>query len=138
MVLHPDGPSPHPYWYAYIIGIFHAMVNHPTLPDGTCMDFLWVHWYGSDFDQEDNSGFKAQHLHQIGFLADTDDPQASPPFGFVDPSNVIHSVYLPPVFNQGKRGDLLGPSVACSPSQGDEDFCLDYVDLWVDFNSPVK
>ncbi|KAH9004426.1 hypothetical protein EDB84DRAFT_1573164 [Lactarius hengduanensis] len=28
MVLRPDGPDPHPYWYARIIGIFHIVVDH--------------------------------------------------------------------------------------------------------------
>lgn len=130
MVLCPDGPNPHPYWYAYIIGIFHAMVDHPTLPDGTRMDFLWVHWYGSDIDQE-YSGFKARCLHRIGLLEDTDDPLASPPFGFIDPSHVIRSVYLPPVYNSRKRADL-GSSAAHPPSQGKDDFRLYYVDLYVD------
>lgn len=133
MVLRPggpsDGPRPHPYWYAHIIGIFHALVDHPTSPDGIRMDFLWVRWYGSDIDLDFKSGFKARRLHRIGFLEDTDDPEASPPFGFVDPSNVIRSVYLPPVFSEGKRADLLGPSIARQPSEGDEDFCLYYVDL---------
>ena len=131
MVLRPDGPGPHPYWYARVIGIFHTMVDHPMLPDGTRMDFLWVRWYGSDIDSDQgyDSGFEARCLHRIGFLEDTNNPNASPPFGFVDPKTVIRSVYLPPVYDEGKRADLLGPSVARTPSEGDEDYCLYYVDL---------
>ena len=91
MVLRPDGPGPHPYWYARVIGIFHTMVDHPMLPDGTRMDFLWVRWYGSDIDSDQgyDSGFEARRLHRIGFLEDTNNPNASPPFGFVDPKTVI-------------------------------------------------
>jgi hypothetical protein len=131
MVLRPDGPNPHPYWYARVIGIFHAIVDHPNLPDGTRMDFLWVRWYGTDIDQAYDSGFKARRLHRVGFVEDTNDPESSPAFGFVDPSNVIRSVYLPPVYSEGKRSDLLGPSIARLPFEGDADFCLYYVDLWV-------
>ena len=36
--------------YAQVIRIFHAIVDHPSLSDGTQMDFLWVCWYGSDID----------------------------------------------------------------------------------------
>jgi hypothetical protein len=60
MVLHPTGLSPNPYWYAQIIGIFHVMVDHPNLANGTWMDFPWVHWYGVDIDQAaHHSGFNA-------------------------------------------------------------------------------
>ena len=131
MVLRPDGPDPHPYWYAQVIGIFHAIIDHPTLSDGTRMDFLWVRWYGSDVDQAYDSGFKARRLHRIGFLEDTmtNDPEASPPFGFVDPINVIRSVHLPPVYDEGRRADLLGPSIARSSSECDDDYSLYYVNL---------
>ena len=129
MVLHPDGPDPHPYWYARVIGIFHAIVNHPSLSDGTRMDFLWVRWYGSDIDHTSTLGFAARRLPRIGFVEDTNDTEASPAFGFVDPGNVIRSVYLPPIYREGRRADLLGPSIARSPSEGDEDYCLYYVNL---------
>ena len=75
------------------------------------------------------SGFGARRLPRIGFVADINDTEASPTFGFVDPGNVIHSVYLPPIYGEGKRADLLGPSIACSPSEGNEDYCLYYVNL---------
>ncbi|KAH9169480.1 hypothetical protein EDB89DRAFT_2098737, partial [Lactarius sanguifluus] len=87
MVLRPDGPDPHPYWYARIIGIFHI---------------------------------------------DTNDPDVSPAFGFVDPCNVIRAVYLPPVYEEGKRTDLLSRSMARLPSENDEDFCLYYVNFFAD------
>ncbi|KAI9431387.1 hypothetical protein H4582DRAFT_2085061 [Lactarius indigo] len=119
MVLRPDGPDPHPYWYARIIGIYHVMVDHPNLSDGARMDFLWVRWYGSDIDQTHKSGFKARRLHRIGFVEHTGDPEASPAFGFVDPYNVIRAVHLPPVYKEGKRADLLSHSMAQSESDDD-------------------
>ena len=62
-------------------------------------------------------------------MEDTNDTEASPAFGFVDPGNVIRSVYLVPIYGEGRRADLLGPSMARSPSEGNEDFCLYYVNL---------
>ncbi|KAI9445893.1 hypothetical protein H4582DRAFT_1804537, partial [Lactarius indigo] len=132
MVLRPDGPDPHPYWYAQIIRIFHVIVNHPNLSDSTRMDFLWVRWFGSDIDQMYDSGFKARRLHRIGFVKDTNDPEASPAFGFIDPCNVIRAVYLPPVYEEGKRTDLLSRSMARLPSENDEDFCLYHVNFFAD------
>ena len=44
-----DPENSHSYWYAGMIGIFHAMVQQ--VGSGTSyknMDFLWVHWYGFD------------------------------------------------------------------------------------------
>ena len=42
----------HPYWYARIIGIFHAMVQHTGRHSQSSepqhMSFLWVRWYGRD------------------------------------------------------------------------------------------
>ena len=49
MVTSPEtGPNAQPYWYAHVIGIFHAIVSstHPELEgmaqSRTHMDFLWV------------------------------------------------------------------------------------------------
>ena len=39
------------------------------------IDFLWVHWYG--FDMKSQSGFKAQRLHQVGFLNSNDNTASS-------------------------------------------------------------
>jgi hypothetical protein len=53
MVLSPEtGPSTHPYWYAQVLGVFHAQVLH-TGPSATNwsvqhMEFLWVRWFGID------------------------------------------------------------------------------------------
>ncbi|KAF8259733.1 hypothetical protein EI94DRAFT_1496699, partial [Lactarius quietus] len=104
-----------------VIGIFHAIVDHPNLSDGIHMDFLGVHWYGSDINHTSStSGFQAHNT------------EASPAFGFVDPGNVIHSVYLVPIYGEGRRADLLGPSLACLPSEGNEDFSLYYVNFFAD------
>ena len=70
-----DPENRHPYWYARVIGIFHAMVL--KVGSGTVyeqIDFLWVRWYGLDIHSR--SGFKARRLHQVGFLNSNDDTSA--------------------------------------------------------------
>jgi tryptophan 2,3-dioxygenase len=79
-----DPNNMHPYWYARVIGIFHALVQHVgSSSTYEHMDFLWVRWYG--LDVRVRSGFKARQLHQIGFL-DGNDLGA---FGFIDPQDLI-------------------------------------------------
>jgi hypothetical protein len=118
----------HPYWYARIIGIFHAMVQH-TGPhsrssEPQCISFLWVRWYGRDFKHR--AGWNAKRLHRIGFV-DGDDPFA---FGFLDPQHVIRGVHLIPAFSHGRTGSLLQPkSIARSASEGDEDWQFYYVGM---------
>jgi hypothetical protein len=57
-----EAENKHPYWYARVIGIFHAMVRQAAGVGGTTtfeqMDFLWVRWYG--YDTHARSGFKAR------------------------------------------------------------------------------
>ena len=55
MVTSPEtGPNAQPFWYACVIGIFHATVSltHPELEmterSGRHMDFLWVQWFGME------------------------------------------------------------------------------------------
>jgi hypothetical protein len=53
-----DNANQHPYWYARMVSIFHAMVSR--VGSGSTyerMDFLWVRWYG--LDTAVRSGFKA-------------------------------------------------------------------------------
>ena len=77
----------HPYWYAQIIGIFHAMVQHTGRHSQSSepqhMSFLWVRWYGRDLKHR--AGWNAKRLHRVGFV-DSDDPFA---FGFLDLQHVI-------------------------------------------------
>jgi hypothetical protein len=60
-----DSKNTHPYWYARIIGIFHAMVTHKGSNLGLCvpkkMEFLFVRWFGRD--TEEPCGWKAKKLH---------------------------------------------------------------------------
>jgi hypothetical protein len=122
-----DADNSHPYWYARVIGIFHAMVRRVG---GTGsfeqMDFLWVRWYG--FDTHARSGFKARRLHQIGFLDSHEDKGA---FGFIDPSDVVRAVHLIPAFKLGKCSLFLPPSMARREDEGDEDYVRYYIGMCV-------
>ena len=78
IILSHEDDDTHPYWYAKIIGIFHAVVQHPSKPDPTSMDLLWVRWYGRNILH--HSGWKSKHLPRIGFV----DSDNELPFGFLD------------------------------------------------------
>jgi hypothetical protein len=52
LLAHEDAGDGHPYWYARIIGVFHALVihtgEHSKSHEPQQMDFLWVRWFGRD------------------------------------------------------------------------------------------
>lgn len=75
MVMSPEtGDEAHPYWYARVLGVFHARILHtgPAAKNRSVqyMEFLWVRWFGLDPDHR--YGFKAARLPKIGFVPDTD------------------------------------------------------------------
>jgi hypothetical protein len=121
-----DPENRHPYWYARVIGIFHAMVFR--VGSGTAfkqIDFMWVCWYG--LDMHARSGFKARRLHQLGFLDSNTDMGA---FGFIDPLDVIRAVHLIPAFHFGKTSALLlSPSLARRDDEGNEDYQRYYINM---------
>ncbi|KAF8810798.1 hypothetical protein BYT27DRAFT_7253415 [Phlegmacium glaucopus] len=126
MVLSRD--DAHPYWYARIVGIFHAMVMH-TGPKSTSrelkkMDFLFVWWFS--LDKNEIGGWKTRKLHLISFVPDAG------AFGFVDPADIIRAVHFIPRFLEGRTKELLGPSFARSVLENDEDWVQYYVNMFVD------
>ena len=76
----------HPFWYARVLGIYHANcyfgLNSSTQPDR--MEFLFVRWFGRDPDWQGGPG--TCRLDQIGWVPE-DDPSGA--FGFLDPARVI-------------------------------------------------
>ena len=61
MVLADNETNGHPYWYARVIGIFHAMVRRSGFGnEWEKRDFLWVRWYGLETSHQ--FGFKAKRL----------------------------------------------------------------------------
>ena len=118
---HEDEPDdvPHPYWYARVIGIFHANV---ALRGGDSppkrMDFLWVHWFGRDLGHK--SGWRTRRLHRVGFV-ESQDPDA---YGFLDPASIIRAVHLIPAFS-------LGTSTAEADPSRNADWQQYYVNMYV-------
>jgi hypothetical protein len=99
----------HPFWYAQVLGIFHAQVQLLTagqLSPPKRMDFLWVRWLG--LDPGYRSGWRAKRLDRVGFVPHND-PEA---FGFLDPDCVLRACHLIPAFVQGHTTELCPPSVA--------------------------
>ncbi|KAH6912283.1 hypothetical protein BKA70DRAFT_1098711, partial [Coprinopsis sp. MPI-PUGE-AT-0042] len=96
-----DGTPTHPYWYARIIGVFHAKVlyNDPQrrAVRPRDMDFLWIRWLGPTKGRA--TGWAARRLPQVSFVIEKKDP--SPAFGFLDPSVVIRGIHLIPDFAHG-------------------------------------
>ncbi|KAF9455458.1 hypothetical protein BDZ94DRAFT_1278112, partial [Collybia nuda] len=126
----PNSRDSHPYWYARVVGIFHAQVRHVG-PDSKSdepqkMVFLWVRWFGRNLEYR--AGWTARRLHCVGFV-DGVDPQA---FGFLDPSEVIRGVHMIPAFAHGHTSSLLGPSIARQVTENDEDWMFYYVGMFVD------
>ena len=126
MVLSVD--DTHPYWYARIIGIFHAMVLQigpkSKSQEPKKMEFLFVRWFG--LDDVEIGGWKMKKLHQIGF------GEGDEAFGFVDPADVIRGIHLIPRFSLGRTKHLLGPSFARSVLEEDEDWVRYYINMFVD------
>ena len=87
------------------------------------MEFLFVRWFGLDYEKL--GGLKAKKLHQIGFI------EGDAAFGFVDPADVIRAVHLIPHFTQGWTKDMLGPSIARSILDKDEDWVRYYINMYV-------
>ncbi|KAG2743054.1 hypothetical protein P692DRAFT_20878962 [Suillus brevipes Sb2] len=125
-----DDVDAHPYWYARIIGVFHAFVIFNDTAVGTSsheqkqIDFVWVRWFGRDL--EHRAGWRAKRLHRVGFIPHSD-PGA---FRFIDLKQIIRGIHMIPAFTKGHTTDLLPPSIVCHPSENDEDWIYYYVNLF--------
>ena len=125
-----DGHSAFPYWHARIVGIYHFVVQEKT--DGGAglgpplrMDVLFIHWFG--FDSPDGqSGWRAQHMHKVGFLPDTN--TNGPAFGFLDPNEVIWMVHLILDFFSVRTKEMLtGRSMAVPNHHPEGEYPMYYV-----------
>ena len=115
------GTGIHPYWYAQVLGVYHANVSttHPEASRHSAqrMEFLWVWWLGTEPGYQ--SGSKVGHLPKVGFVEDNDKDA----FGFLDPELVIRGSHLVPDFNSGRTDDLMSydePTVARCPDEKDD------------------
>jgi hypothetical protein len=94
-----------PYWYARVLGIYHAEVwtTCTRAPRHSIqhIEFLWVRWFGVEPDYQ--YGLQHARLPKLGFVESRDDYA----FGFVDPSLVIRGCHLIPCFSSGRTYNLL-------------------------------
>jgi hypothetical protein len=124
-----DEANGHPYWYARIIGVFHALVSYrnPAVDsssyDPIQVDFAWVRWFGRDLSHR--SGWKAKRLHRLGFIP-SEDPGA---FGFIDPKHIIRGIHLIPAFAHGHTSEYMSPSITRHPSDNNEDWTYFYLNM---------
>lgn len=131
MVLSPDtDPEAHPYWYARVLGVFHARVLH-TGPASTNrsvqhVEFLWVRWFSLATGHR--YGFKAARLPKIGFVPQSDQRA----FGFLDPSLIVRGSHLIPAFAGGRTTELLANQYTAARPPGEtDDWVAFYVNMYV-------
>ncbi|KAH9051701.1 hypothetical protein EDB87DRAFT_1571187, partial [Lactarius vividus] len=106
----------HPFWYAQILGIYHANIyfgpffgNQPEH-----VDFLFIRWFGRDPNWQGGPG--TCRLDRIGWVPENNPSGA---FGFLNLSHVIQACHLIPAFSCGKTTQLLSPSQARDFVMGD-------------------
>jgi hypothetical protein len=106
----------HQFWYARVIGIYHANVffgpDFNAQPER--VEFFFVRWFGRDPEWQGGPG--TCQLDRIGWVPENDPSGA---FGFLDPARVIRACHLIPAFCYGKTTRLLSASQARDSSAGD-------------------
>jgi hypothetical protein len=101
MVLSPETHhNAHPFWYAAVLGIFHAEVQymglHPSDLRPKHTEFLWVKWLEPVYAYA--HGRKNANLPKLGFVPDSDEFS----IGFLDPSLILRGCHLMPAFSDGR------------------------------------
>jgi hypothetical protein len=98
----------HPFWYARVLGIYHANViyigegNTDYLPRR--LEFLWVRWYDLT---DHNASWENRRLDSISFPPMTREDS----FGFINPDDVIRACHIIPAMKAGgARSDQIGLS----------------------------
>ncbi|KAJ3792034.1 hypothetical protein GGU11DRAFT_750655 [Lentinula aff. detonsa] len=125
-----EDPKTHPYWYARVLGIFHADVV--WMENGQVriehLEFLWVRWMG--VEPRYRWGRKIGRLPKIGFIVESD----AYAFGFLDPALVIRACHLIPDFVTGRTLELLNTQevTAARPVGDTDDWGSFYVNIFVD------
>lgn len=120
-------PSAHPFWYAQVLGVFHADVQHTGSHSKTLawqpMEFLWVRWLG--IEPGVSFGRRQAKLPKLGFVPEADELA----FGFLDPSLVIRGCHLIPAFNDGQTSSLLSTQAPTEARKNDQ--TQDWVNYYV-------
>lgn len=120
-----------PFWYARVIGVFHANVKWKDEPNSRRIDFVWVRWYGRLSGEQ--FGDKDARLEKIGFITEDDD---TPSFGFIDPQSIVRAVHLIPDFNSGRTDESMGPSPLARASKYERDSDDDWMYYYVNKSVP--
>lgn len=131
MVLAQDSAA-HPYWYARVIGVFHADIVYKDPRTGKSehhrMEFLWVRWFGREFSP--NSTFSNQRPPMLSFVKPGSSEKEA--FGFIDPADIIRAVHIIPAYAYGTTTEYLGHSSIrqCLNDEGeDKDYKHYYVNM---------
>jgi hypothetical protein len=105
----------HPFWYARVLGIYHANVyfgdrfeSHPQR-----IDFMFVRWFKYDLTWQGGPGNR--RLDRLSWVPG----HSSRAFGFLDPACVVRACHLVPEFARGLTTCLLGPSQMRDLPSGD-------------------
>lgn len=114
-----EAERPHPFWYARVLGIFHAQVRDLSRNDSDYQrqEFLWVRWLGREPGQHD--GRLVRRLDRVGY-----EENAAVAYGFLNPAQVVRAAHLIPAFESGylDKGDYTGPSPSADDGESDWDF----------------
>ncbi|KZP28578.1 hypothetical protein FIBSPDRAFT_728633 [Athelia psychrophila] len=133
MVASPDtSTNAHRFWYARVLGIFYVWVcdDRPNSPNRAAqrIDFLWIRWFG--MVDGHRYGLRVARLPKVGFIKEED---ASPTFGFLDPSLVVRACHLIPAFYSGRTTDLLNATTTAARAFGEvDDWEAFYVNIFAD------
>jgi hypothetical protein len=106
MVLNPEtsdtllsgADNHHPFWYARVLGIYHANVIY--IGEGNTdysphrLEFLWVRWYELT---DNNAGWGSRKLDAVSFSSMTREDS----FGFLNPDDVIRASHVIPCMKEG-------------------------------------
>lgn len=98
-----DLDDAHPYHYARVLGIYHALVSYSGRSP-VRVDFLHVRWFRRD--RSIPSGWLAKRLPCLSFVPHTEQHA----FGFLDPADVVRAVHLMPAFAHKRVVTLPAPS----------------------------
>jgi hypothetical protein len=130
-----DEPDGHAFWYARVLGIYHADVRDLSAPgfEFQRMEFLHVRWL--DIDPDWKSGWDVRRLDRVAFAGCAE----TGAFGFLDPARVLRGCHLIPAFSQGTTGQLRRSPLARHPQPidpllaaagPDRDWKYYYVNRW--------
>jgi hypothetical protein len=98
MVTSGDNNPDHPYWYAKVLGIYHANIirsDDTATRTPRRMEFLWVRW----MELVEPGSWDRCELDRVAYISANTYRDA---FGFLDPASVLRAAHLIPAFKFGR------------------------------------